>query len=86
MKRINVEYNGQHYTIPHRALSDVKKEIDDALISGKPHWMTVNSGEGSLQEAELLITQGISISLIGIEPTDPDKTLTGDPVESGNAG
>ena len=67
MKRIHVRYDGSTYTIGGRELDDVRAEVEEAVVSGSSHWLTVNEGEGTLQEAELLITATSSIALIPME-------------------
>lgn len=68
MKRINVLYDGCEYSIGDRDLSVVRQEISDAVGSGKPYWLHANFGAGSVRLAELLITPGVGISLMGIDP------------------
>ncbi|WP_213815310.1 hypothetical protein [Glaciihabitans sp. dw_435] len=72
MKRINISYDGGHYTIGNRELSAVQAEIEAAIVSGKPHWLRVNHGEGSFQDADLLITPSTHIVLMGIEEPSED--------------
>lgn len=67
MKRINVIYQGDAYSIADRAVDEVKAEIDRALESGRPHWMQVNHGEGLLRPTEILITAGVGIAIMGID-------------------
>jgi hypothetical protein len=72
LKRINIRYDGDHYTLANRKLSDVQNEITTAILAGQPLWLRVNHGEGSYQPADLLITASTPISLMGVElpPTD----------------
>jgi hypothetical protein len=71
VKRINIRYGGDHYTIADADPEVIKAQISDALNSGAPLWLRVNHGEGTVRAADLLITPGTSISLIGIEPSGP---------------
>lgn len=72
MKRINVIYEGAHYSIGDRELSAVEAEIEEAVASGRPHWLNVNHGEGALRKTRLLIMPGVSIALMGIDPEEPE--------------
>lgn len=71
MKRINVNYDGTTYSIGQRELSEVQDEIATALASGKPHWLQVNYGEGTVQTTMLLIHAGIGIALMPVSEPDP---------------
>ncbi|MBG6237904.1 hypothetical protein IWX78_000859 [Mycetocola sp. CAN_C7] len=78
MKRIEVLYGGGKYTIPNRDLADVQKEITDAIASGGQYWLEVNSGEGILEPAHLLIAGGVPIVVIDVMTTvssDSDSPL-----------
>jgi hypothetical protein len=70
MKRVDIKYDGSEYSIGNRHIDEVQAEIDAGLLAPEPAWLTVNSGEGRIQSARLLITPGVSFSLIGID--DPD--------------
>lgn len=70
MKRINIIYGGLQYSIGDRELSAIEAEIDEAITSNEPRWLDVNFGEGSLRKTRLLITRGIDIALIGIDPDE----------------
>jgi hypothetical protein len=70
MKRVDIRYNGAEYSIGNRHVDDVQAEVDTGLLSPEPAWLTVNSGEGRIQMARLLITPGACFTLIGVE--DPD--------------
>ena len=73
MKRINITYGGHHYTVGHRELTDLKAEIDMAILSGTPYWLTVNQGEGAFEKAEIMITAASSIAIIGVNPPPADE-------------
>ncbi|MCU1404427.1 MAG: hypothetical protein JWQ43_730 [Glaciihabitans sp.] len=73
MKRIDINYDGGHYTLAKRDLNEVKAQILEGVASGKPYWLQVNYGEGSYQPAELLINVGASIVLIGVDPPASDE-------------
>ena len=74
MKRVNIIYDGEHYSIGNRDVYELQAEIAEALKSGEPHWLRVNHGEGSYQIADLLLAPGIHISIMGIDPNDPDRS------------
>ena len=63
MKRVDIQYGGEHFSIGGRDLDDVRREISDGLDSGSTFWLEVNSGEGQPRPAWLAITPGVSISL-----------------------
>ncbi|MHA6694392.1 hypothetical protein [Homoserinimonas sp. A520] len=77
MKRIDVIYGGIRYTIANREVAELKAEITDAVTSGIPHWLPVNHGEGTLHEAELLITAGVDIAVMGLDPDIQDDRSEG---------
>jgi hypothetical protein len=65
MKRIDLVYGGQRYSVGGRELDDLKKEIEVGLASG-PTWIIVNDGEGEPRPAHLLIVPGVEIAVIPI--------------------
>ncbi|MET1051432.1 MAG: hypothetical protein ABWX65_02220 [Mycetocola sp.] len=69
MKRLEIIYGGSKYTIPNRELADVQNEITDAIANGGQHWLEVNSGEGILEPAHLLIGSGVPIVVIDVMAT-----------------
>ncbi|MFD1713329.1 hypothetical protein ACFSBZ_02490 [Amnibacterium flavum] len=70
MKRIDIIYDGEQYSVGQRDLDEVKGVIERALAGGGPTWLRVNRGEGRPQPAELLIMPGVPLVLI---PLDPDE-------------
>lgn len=75
MKRIDILYGGEHYSVGMREVADLKQEIAQGLGSGM-HWLAVNDGEGASRPAFLMLTPGVSITLIPI----PDETGEAEPV------
>ena len=67
MKRITIRYGGADYTVAHTDLDEIKALLLSISVSGTPQWLTVNHGEGSFRETELLITPGSSIAVTGID-------------------
>ena len=74
VKRINILYGGVQYSVGNRDLLEFQAEIVDAIKSGEPHWLRVNHGEGSYQIADLLLTSGVALTVMGIDPSDPDRS------------
>ena len=72
MKRVDLVYGGGKYSLPNRDIADLQKEIGDAADSGKSHWLQVNSGEGILESAFLLISPGVPIALLDVMGTTSD--------------
>lgn len=72
MKRIDIHYGGQLYSVGGRSLEELEREIVDGLTGGA-HWLVVNDGEGQRRDAHLLITPGTDIALIPI-PDESDAT------------
>jgi len=63
MKRVDIQYGGEHFSIGGRDLDDVKREVTEGLSSGSVYWLEVNSGEGQPRQALLAITPGVPITL-----------------------
>ncbi|MCP2032724.1 hypothetical protein L1277_002834 [Okibacterium sp. HSC-33S16] len=69
MNRVDVVYGGARYSVPHRDIADLQAEIGDAVTAGRSHWLQVNSGEGILEPAYLLVSPGASIALLDVSAT-----------------
>lgn len=69
MKRIDVLYGGNMFSIGGRELADIQSEIASYRSSGG--WLIVNDGEGARREAHLWLDAGVPIALIPI-PGDTD--------------
>jgi hypothetical protein len=65
VKRIDVIYGGQLYSIGGRSLDDLRAEIERAVRSGGD-WVAVNDGEGAFREALLFVGPGTPIAVIPI--------------------
>ncbi len=70
MKRINILYGGKQYSVSGRDVDEVKEEIRSAVEKAVPAWLEVNVGEGRYKRADILLTPGIDIAVIGIDAVD----------------
>ncbi|MGA1837634.1 hypothetical protein VD659_11960 [Herbiconiux sp. 11R-BC] len=70
MKRINILYGGKQYSVSGRDVDEVKEEIRAAVEKAVPVWLEVNVGEGRYKRADILLSPGIDISVIGIDAVD----------------
>lgn len=66
MKRIDIHYAGQIYSVGGREFDVLQNEITDGLASGGPSWLVVNDGEGHRRDAYLLLTPGAPLTLIPV--------------------
>lgn len=70
MKRIEVIYGGQQFSIGNRVYDEVKEELLAGMADG-PAWFRVTVGEGGDARADLLISSAIPIALIPIADESP---------------
>ncbi|SDY46847.1 hypothetical protein [Herbiconiux ginsengi] len=70
MKRINILYDGKQYSVSGRDVDEVKEEIRAAVESAVPTWLEVNVGEGKYKRADILLSPGIAVAVIGIDADD----------------
>jgi hypothetical protein len=63
----------------------VRAEIADAVSSGVPAWLRVNSGAGRYQDAYLLLSPGTAIAIVDVQPNGPDVELSEEEVFIANA-
>jgi hypothetical protein len=68
MKRINILYGGRQYSVSGRDVDEVKDEIRTAVASAVPIWLEVNIGEGKYKRADILLSPGVEIAVVGIDP------------------
>lgn len=66
MKRIDIYYGGERYSVGQRELAEVQADIEAALSSSGPAWIQVNDGDGAPRTAYLLITPGVPVAVIPI--------------------
>ena len=71
MKRIDIYYGADHYSVSGRELEELQNEIAAGLVAGV-HWLAVNDGEGELRQAFLLITPGVPLSIVPIPDHSPE--------------
>ncbi|WP_211217891.1 hypothetical protein [Microbacterium luticocti] len=72
MKRIDIVYGGQLYSVGGRDLEELMDEIAEGVRVGG-RWLRVNDGEGFRRDALLLLGPGIPI---GVIPVPADAALT----------
>jgi hypothetical protein len=65
VKRIDVGYGGDWYSIGARDIDEVQREIDGYLRDGGG-WLRVNAGEGSVGPARLYVSTGTPIALLPV--------------------
>lgn len=75
MNRIDIVYGGKPYTLGDRTVESLRAEIADAIRSGAPAWLRVNSGAGRYQDAYLLLSPGTPIAIVDVQPNGPDVVL-----------
>lgn len=68
MNRIDIVYGGRPYSLGGRSVASIQEELAGALAAGGPYWLRVNSGEGRIEDAYLLISPGISVALVNTKP------------------
>lgn len=66
MKRIDLVYGGEHYSVGGRDLPSLRAEIEAAMSSDGVGWITVNDGEGAPRWAHLMLTTGVPLAIIPI--------------------
>ena len=71
MKRIDIAYGGDHYSVGGRSLTELQDEILTGLAQGT-HWLQVNDGEGEPRPSYLLISAGGPLALIPIPDDAPE--------------
>ena len=81
MKRIDIYYGGEHYSVGGRDLADVTREIVEGVTSG-PRWLEVNDGEGEVRTAFLLLSAGVPLAVVPI----PDESVGAESLDGGGAG
>lgn len=75
MKRIDIVYGGEHYSVGGRDLAELRSEIEKGLRSGI-HWLEVNDGEGATRTAYLALTPGTPIAVVPIPDSESSAAGT----------
>jgi hypothetical protein len=83
MKRIDIMYGENAYSVGGRDLAELQAEIMRGFAGGG-EWLRVNHGEGQRHDAFLLIGPGTPIALIPI-PEDPTSTEEPSPADGPGA-
>lgn len=71
MKRIDIYYGGEHYSVGGRRFEDLRQEVEAGLQKGT-FWLEVNDGEGMMRAAHLLLTPGVPLAIIPIPDEAPE--------------
>ena len=80
MKRIDIAYGGDSYSVSGRDVSDLQRQILDGVTgAGGGFWLEVNHGEGEPRTTYLLITAATQVALT---PIPGDEETLGATVES----
>ena len=75
MNRIDIMYGGRPYSLSGRTIESIQEEIGSAMSSGRPYWLRVNSGEGRIEDAYILISPGIAIAVVNVNPNSNGADL-----------
>lgn len=75
MKRIDIHYGGERYSVGGRDVDGVLTEIEQGLGTGG-HWLEVNDGDGAPRTAYLLITSGVPVAVVPV-PDESEHVNTG---------
>jgi hypothetical protein len=65
MKRIDIFFGDNAYSVGGRDLEDLQAEIARGVAAGG-YWLKVNHGEGERQDAYLFLTPGTPVALIPV--------------------
>ena len=72
MKRIDIAYGGNSYSVGGRDFAEFRDEITAHIADGSsPFWLEVNQGEGEPRPTYLLITSATQLALTPIPGDDP---------------
>ena len=70
MKRIDIAYGGQAYSVGNIDIAQLREQILSATKDGEPMWLEVNVGEGQPRPTFLLISRGVDIALTPVPGDD----------------
>lgn len=68
MKRIDIVYGGQTYSVGGRDVDELQREIAEGATRPEGHWLEVNDGEGHPRPTFLFLNPGVSIAVVPIPP------------------
>jgi hypothetical protein len=68
VKRIEIFYGGEIYTVGATDYDELRGRITGAVLAGHG-WLRVNHGSGSAATADLLVTPGVPIAILATEST-----------------
>jgi hypothetical protein len=74
MNRIDIVYAGKPYSVGGKTLEAVQAEIGASVASGEPKWLKVNSGEGRVESAYLLLAPGVPLVLVDVAAEKGEST------------
>jgi hypothetical protein len=77
MKRIDIYYGGEHYSVGGRRVEDLRAEIEAGLDAGT-YWLEVNDGEGQMRSALLLLSPGVALAVVPVPDEDPASSPDGE--------
>ena len=77
MKRIDIYYGGDHYSVGGRRIDDLRAEIEAGLAAGT-YWLEVNDGEGAMRRALLLLSPGVPLAVVPVPDEDPAASPDGE--------
>ena len=77
MKRIDIYYGGEHYSVGKRRVEDLRAEIEAVLATGT-YWLEVNDGEGQMRTALLLLSPGVALAVVPVPDEDPGPPAEGE--------
>lgn len=77
MKRIDIVYGGEFYSVGGREFDEVRREVTEGIEAGG-RWLRVNDGEGERREAYLLLSPGVPLALIPIPDDDAQVAGNGE--------
>lgn len=70
VKRIDIYYGGEHYSVGGRELADLQSEVALGLSHGSA-WLAVNEGEGAPRTAYLLLSPGVPLTIVPVPAEEP---------------
>ncbi|KQQ06247.1 MULTISPECIES: hypothetical protein [unclassified Rathayibacter] len=66
MKRVEITYGGQPYSLHDTTAAEVRESVEKALDGSASRWLSVNQGEGEPRETSILITPGVAFAVADV--------------------